>query len=195
MTADLIARRKVRARALAKARRAELTIDRTRAAAQLIRGFPAMEGSAVIAGFWPLGTEIDTRPLLERLAPAHRIVLPVTPRDRRQLSFREWTPGCDMEDGPFGTSHPVGQLASGADPLVPTLVMVPLLAFTSDGDRLGYGGGYYDVTLSALKAENPALRAVGVAFADQQVKHVPVEDTDVPLDAILTEEGFRLFRA
>lgn len=191
MTPELIAKRKARARTLARARRAELSANPN----HLIRGWPAMAPSDIIAGYWPLGTEIDTRPLITRLAQSHRIVLPVTPRDRRRLSFREWTSGCEMEIGSFGTHHPIGTSAFGADPLVPTIVMVPLLAFTPKGDRLGYGGGYYDVTLADLKADNPAVRAIGVAYAGQQVATLPVEDTDVPLDGVLTEEGFRLFRA
>ncbi len=94
-----------------------------------------------------------------------------------------------MEAGPFGTLHPVGELGGGADPLVPDVVLVPLLAFTKAGDRLGYGGGYYDATLAALKAENPALRSVGVAYAGQAVKALPLEETDMRLDHILTEDG------
>lgn len=191
MNADLIAKRKARMRRLAKAQRERMSCD----PAHLIRYWPALAPSAIVAGFWPLGTEIDTRPLLHRLAEDHRIVLPVTPQDRRQLTFREWKPGCDMEEGPFRTQHPVGQSAFGTDPLVPDVVMVPMLAFTSRGDRLGYGGGFYDVTLAALKADNPAVRAIGVAFAAQQVKTLPVIETDVPLDGVLTEQGFRLFRS
>lgn len=190
MNDALIAKRKARARRLAKAQRAHMACDPH----HLIRYWPALESSAIIAGFWPLGTEIDTRPLLRRLSETHRIVLPVTPQDRRRLSFREWTPGSAMEEGPFKTQHPVGQSAFGTDPLVPDVVMVPMLAFTSRGDRLGYGGGFYDVTLAALKDDNPALRAIGVAYAAQQVKTLPVVETDIPLDGVLTEDGFRLFR-
>jgi 5-formyltetrahydrofolate cyclo-ligase len=72
---------------------------------------------------------------------------------------------------------------------VPDVVLVPLLAFTKQGDRLGYGGGFYDATLAALKADKPSLRTVGVAYAGQGVKILPTEPTDVPLDHILTENG------
>ncbi|MEM7727863.1 MAG: 5-formyltetrahydrofolate cyclo-ligase [Pseudomonadota bacterium] len=177
--------RKQQARDRAKAVRATLSADPR----DFVRHWPGMEPSAIIAGYWPIGTEVDVRPLLDKLSDTHRIVLPVTPRDRLRLSFRRWTPGCAMERGPFGTRHPVGRLGDGADPLVPNVVMVPLLSFTRAGDRLGYGGGYYDATLAALKAEDSGLRSVGVAYAGQAVKTLPLEDTDVPLDYVLTEKG------
>lgn len=180
-----LASRKEQARERAKAVRATLSANPR----DFVRYWPGMEPSAVIAGYWPIRDEADVRPLLEKLATTNTMLLPVTPRDRLQLSFRRWTPGCAMEAGPFGTQHPVGEIGEGAAPLKPDVVMVPLLAYTKKGDRLGYGGGYYDATLAALKAENPALRTVGVAYAGQVVKTLPLEPTDVPLDHILTDNG------
>ena len=177
--------RKREARERAKAVRKGLSADPR----DLVRRWPGMEPSAVIAGYWPIGDEFDVRPLLERLSRSHTVVLPVTPQDRLRLSFRRWTPGCAMEAGPFGTRHPVGQVGDGAAPLRPDVVLVPLLAFTRDGHRLGYGGGYYDETLAALKADHPALRTVGIAYSGQRVPVLPVEDHDVPLDHVLTEDG------
>ena len=180
-----IASRKQQARDRARIVRAGLNA----APGDFVRHWPGMESSAVIAGYWPIKDEVDVRPLLERLARSHTIVLPVTPRDRLHLSFRQWTPGAEMESGPYGTSHPVGQMGGGADAPVPDVVLVPLLAFTKGGDRLGYGGGYYDATLAALKAEKPSLRTVGVAYSGQAVRMLPVEPTDVGLDNVLTETG------
>lgn len=185
-----LATRKDQARERAKALRAELRANPR----DFVRSWPALEPSAIVAGYWPIGTEADVRPLLHKLAASHTVVLPVTSRDRRRLSFRRWTPDGEMETGPFGTRHPVGEMGHGEDPLTPTVVMVPLLAFTKDGDRLGYGGGYYDATLTALKVDNPALRAVGIAFSGQKVPTLPVEETDVRLDHILTEKTFMTTR-
>lgn len=180
-----LASRKDQARLRAKQVRAGLSANPR----DFVRYWPGLESSAVIAGYWPIRDEADIRPLLKKLSNDHTIVLPVTPRDRLQLSFRRWTPGCAMEDGPFGTSHPVGQIGDGAELPIPDVVMVPLLAFTKSGDRLGYGGGYYDATLAALKAENPALRTVGVAYFGQLVRTLPLEPTDIALDHILTDTG------
>jgi 5-formyltetrahydrofolate cyclo-ligase len=69
---------------------------------------------------------------------------------------------------------------------------VPLLAFDTNGHRLGYGGGYYDRTLDFLRA-NSTVRAIGVAYAGQEVAELPREAHDHPLDAIITETGVHEF--
>jgi 5-formyltetrahydrofolate cyclo-ligase len=139
---------------------------------------------SMIAGFWPMGDEIDTRPSLHALHQAgHRILLPVTPRRGEALSFRPWQPGCAMQAGRFGTQHP-----ATSETATPDWLLIPLLAFDSAGNRLGYGGGYYDRTLAGL----PAAFRLGIAYAAQLVPAVPVGATDIGLHAIATEAG--LFR-
>ncbi|MDD2704121.1 MAG: 5-formyltetrahydrofolate cyclo-ligase [Acidocella sp.] len=138
---------------------------------------------AVVAGFWPMPGEIDIRPLLEALHErGHRICLPETPKMGLPLIFRAWTPGTDMVTGRFGTCHPLGEI------IHPDLLLVPLLAFDAQGNRLGYGGGYYDRTL----AQRPDAFRLGCAFAAQEVSNVPVEATDLPLHAVVTEAGLRI---
>ena len=145
----------------------------------LLRDFPPPAG-AVVAGFWPLPDEIDIRPVLNALhGRGHQIVLPETPPRGRPLIFHRWTPGDALLPGRFGTQHPAG------DPADPDWLLVPLLAFDSAGNRLGYGAGYYDRTLAGL----PGRIAVGCAFAAQHVGAVPVDATDARLDAIATERG------
>ena len=77
---------------------------------------------------------------------------------------------------------------------MPDFVLVPLLAFTPDGHRLGYGGGYYDRTLAALRAQKPEILAIGLAFAAQEVTHLPLDTNDQLLDWIVTERGARAFQ-
>ena len=79
-----------------------------------------------------------------------------------------------------------------AEAVRPGVVLVPLLAFEARGHRLGYGAGHYDRTLKGLRAEGP-VRAIGLAFAGQEVDRLPTHDGDQPLDAILTERGYREF--
>ncbi len=137
-----------------------------------------------VAAYWPLETEFDTRPLLFHLAKAgRRICLPVVADRGSPLSFHEWMPHTHMKAGYFGVSVP----PADAPIMVPTLLLVPLLAFDRQGNRLGYGGGYYDRTLAELRARDAATTAVGVAFAMQEVDKVPVGAYDQPLDWVLTE--------
>ena len=134
---------------------------------------------AVIAGYWPMGDEIDVRPLLLRLHSDHAIVLPVTPVRGAALRFRRWHPGMAMVPERFGTLAPTGE------EMTPDWLLVPLLAFDRRGGRLGYGGGFYDRTLAGL----PGAVAIGCAFAAQEVAAVPMEAHDIRLHGVVTELG------
>ena len=152
----------------------------TRLAEHVLRDAPPPAG-AVIGGFWPMGEEIDIRPLLHTLeARGHPITLPVTPKRGLPLLFRRWAPGETLARGPMGTQHP-----AAGDELRPDWLLVPLLAFDRAGRRLGYGGGYYDRTLPGL----PGAVAIGCAYALQELPAVPAGPEDWRLDAVATEAG------
>lgn len=145
----------------------------------VLRGADLPPGAAV-AGVWPLPGEIDLRSLWEALhARGHTVLLPQTPGRGKALRFRRWAPGCAMITERFGTQYPDGPEA------VPGIIFVPLLAFDRAGNRLGYGGGYYDRTLAAL----PAARAIGFGYAAQEVPSVPTGPHDRRLGVIFTEGG------
>ncbi|MBF0335111.1 MAG: 5-formyltetrahydrofolate cyclo-ligase [Alphaproteobacteria bacterium] len=139
-----------------------------------------------VAGYWPIGDELDIRPLLTALAEAKcEVALPAVAGRGMPLEFRPWTPGQPLEAGAHGTRHP----PADAGRVRPALLLVPLLAFDREGWRLGYGGGYYDRSLSMLRQSGRVI-AVGVGFAAQEVGRVPHDDHDQRLDAVLTERGF-----
>jgi 5-formyltetrahydrofolate cyclo-ligase len=165
--------------ALARRRGLEPSVAGLALASHVLRGFQ-WPIDTVIAGFWPMGQEIDVRPLLTLLHDkGHRIALPATPPKGNPLEFRLWAPGAMMVPERFGTMRPTGDL------VVPDVLLMPLLLFDAMGNRLGYGGGYYDRTLAGL----PGRFRLGCAFAAQQVDAVPVALYDVPLDAVATETG------
>jgi 5-formyltetrahydrofolate cyclo-ligase len=148
-------------------------------AGHVLRDCPLSPG-AVVSGFWPIGEEIDIRPLLHALYDrGHKVALPVTPRRGEALTFRGWQPGDVLVPERFGTMRPVGAV------LTPDTLLIPLLAFDAAGRRLGYGGGFYDRTLAAL----PGRFRLGCAFAAQQVDAVPVGPYDMRLNAVATENG------
>ena len=140
----------------------------------------APPAGAVVSGFWPIGHEIDIRPLLLALhARGHPVVLPETPKRGNPLIFRVWHPGIAMVPERFGTLRPDGEARE------PDFLLVPLLAFDRRGHRLGYGAGYYDRTLAGL----PGRFRLGMAYAAQELDEVPAGPYDEPLDAVATEQG------
>ncbi|MBK1634666.1 5-formyltetrahydrofolate cyclo-ligase [Rhodovulum adriaticum] len=167
-------------------------LDRRKAAHDPARGAVACERLIAllrpnlgrpVAGYMPIRSEIDPRPAMTALAAHGPVAVPVIAGAGRPLRFRCWSPGCAMVPGPFGASVP-----EHGDEIVPEVLIVPLVGFDRCGARLGYGGGFYDRTLEGLRARGPVL-AVGLAYAAQEIARVPVEPTDQPLDAIVTEAG------
>ncbi|MBT5108582.1 MAG: 5-formyltetrahydrofolate cyclo-ligase [Rhodospirillaceae bacterium] len=145
--------------------------------------------SAVIAGFWPIGSEVDIMPTLARYAVlGHAIALPVVVGRGTPLVFRRWRDGDDMDAGPFHIAEP----KSTAEDLSPDILFVPMLSFDRAGYRLGYGGGFYDRTLRRLRARKPIV-AIGVAYVVQEVSETPHGPDDEPLDWLVTErEAFKI---
>jgi 5-formyltetrahydrofolate cyclo-ligase len=175
-------------RAAALARRDDLREDQRAAAAQAIatRPFPVdIPDRAIVAGYFPIRSEIDPRPLMQALeARGAQLALPVVVARDKSLRFRAWHRDQPLVAGPFNTSHP----HDDAPGIIPDIVLVPLAAFDRRGHRIGYGGGYYDRTLCSLRARKPVL-AAGVAFAVQEVETVPASPHDAVLDIILTDGG------
>ena len=148
-----------------------------------------LEDGDIVAGFWPIKSELDPRPLmaaLTRLGMGN--ALPATPAAGMPLIFHAWKDGDAVIDGLYGTSEP----EPAAPVVTPKLILVPMLAFDDMGYRLGYGGGFYDRTLAQIRAEGNRVRCVGVAYDCQHVEQVPIGIYDAVLDGVLTESGLRL---
>ena len=144
---------------------------------------------AVVSGYLPILDEADPRGLMAALAgKGHVLALPSIIERGAPLVFRRWSDGDATTIDMFGLTEPL----ASAEIVTPCIVLVPLLAFDASGTRLGYGGGYYDRTLTALRAAGKIV-AVGVAYAGQEVTELPRREHDEPLDAVLTEKGMRKF--
>jgi 5-formyltetrahydrofolate cyclo-ligase len=131
-----------------------------------------------VSGFWPIRSEIDPRPLMQRLAAGGcTLALPAVGPDG--LVFRRFAFGDALAPAGFGLSEP----HESACVLSPRIMLVPLAAFDRRGHRIGYGAGHYD---RAIARYAPAL-TIGLAFAVQDVAAIPYEPHDRPLDWILTE--------
>jgi len=139
---------------------------------------------SAIGAYWPIKGEFDALPALFRWSEAdskRRIGLPVVDKQTRHLSFQVWYPGCEMEDDAYGIPKP-----RGTPMFEPSLLLVPCVGFGPRGVRLGYGGGFYDRTLSTL---DPRPTTVGLAFSQGFLPWLEAEPHDVPLDTVLTDEG------
>ena len=150
----------------------------------------------LIGAYWPIKGEFDPLPALHRWKEdgelleepqRRRIGLPVVDREKNTLQFHAWYPGCPMEEDAYNIPKP-----KDTEVIVPTLLFVPCVGYGAGGYRLGYGGGFYDRTLAGLRARHDVL-AVGFAFAAQELPEVPIDQYDQRLDAIVTEQGLRLF--
>lgn len=173
---NTVARQKRTLREELKARRSDAARAAPAAGEQLAAHALKLSG-ACVAAYRPIRAEIDPLPLAMTIAGGGPIALPVTRGPH--IFFRAWKPGEPLVRGAFGIEEPLG------DEVEPDLVLVPLLGFTRRGERLGYGAGHYDRYLAA----HPGVRAVGVAFAAQELTSLPTEPHDVFLEAIATERG------
>lgn len=137
-----------------------------------------------IGAYWPIKGEFDALPALFRWAeaePERRIGLPVVDRETKQLRFHVWYPGCPMEEDAFGILKP-----KDTEAFHPELLLVPCVGYGPGGLRLGYGGGFYDRTLAGL---DPMPFTAGLGFSHGFIPWLQGEPHDVPLDAMLTEDG------
>jgi len=157
--------------------------EAAQAAATRLLGSVPVGAGATVSAYWPMGSELDPRPLMRQLHDSgHPICLPVSARAGLPLVFRAWAPGDDLQPAGFGTQVPREDRPERR----PDLLIVPLLAFDRAGYRLGYGGGFYDRTLADLRAKGRPT-AIGFAFAAQEVAEVPRDGYDQRLDWIVTE--------
>ena len=183
---DEIQIRKERIRREALARRDAMPPEMRQAAAQAIaaREFPlAIAPGAIVSGFIALKSEINPLPLMQKLAgQGARLALPAIAGRGEPLILRAWEPGAPLGRGQWGIREPTADAAE----VEPDILLVPLLVFDRAGHRIGYGAGYYDLTIARLRARK-AVMAVGVAFAVQEVATVPATARDARLDLVLTE--------
>ncbi|MGD0151245.1 MAG: 5-formyltetrahydrofolate cyclo-ligase [Xanthobacteraceae bacterium] len=183
---ETVSIQKVELRTAAQTRRDELSADVRKAAAETIaaRKFPLpITTNTIISGFMPLKSEINPLPLMQKLAAAGaRLALPAIAGRGKPLIMRAWEYGAPLDRGQWGIREP----KPDAPEVEPDILLVPLLAFDRAGYRLGYGAGYYDMTIHRLRGLKP-VTAVGIAFAAQEVPKIPTTPRDERLDLVLTE--------
>ncbi len=173
-------------RAETLARRDALPAAARQAAAEAIaaRAFPVkVAPGMIVAGFSPMKSEINPVPLMRKLSHAGAsLALPAIARRGQPLIMRAWHFGAPLKSGQWGIREPLPE----AGEVAPDILIVPLACFDRQGHRIGYGAGYYDMTINALRAQKKIV-AVGIAYAAQEIERVPATARDERLDLVLTE--------
>ena len=155
------------------------------------RAFPVpVKQGLIVSGYSPLKSEFNPVPLMRQLADAGAsLALPVVDGRGKPLIMRAWSFGDEMASGVWGIREPKPQ----SPDVFPDIMLVPLAAFDRHGHRIGYGAGYYDMTIARIRAMKPVV-AVGLAFAAQEIERVPATAFDARLDLVLTEREIVDFR-
>jgi 5-formyltetrahydrofolate cyclo-ligase len=184
---------KAELRADVLAKRDALPADMRAGAAEAIaaRAFPlAVKPDTIVAGFMPMKSEINPLSLMRKLADAGaQLALPAIAGRGLPLIMRAYKFGDELARGQWGIREP----KPDAKEVAPDILIVPLAAFDRAGHRIGYGAGYYDLTIKTLRAKKN-IAAVGIAFAAQEIPQIPATPRDERLDFVLTERETIDFR-
>jgi 5-formyltetrahydrofolate cyclo-ligase len=162
-------------------------LERAVALQQVLRVWLVGRREVSIGAYWPIKGEFDPLPALYRWtegAPegvTRRIGLPVAHRESGSLRFHVWYPGCETELDAYDIPKP-----KGTEEFAPEMLIVPCLGFGPGGVRLGYGGGFFERTLSSI---DPRPVTVGVSYTHGFLPLLRSGPKDFPLDAMLTEDG------
>ena len=189
---DIARWRKGERERLRAARMAFPVADRRAAAAALLEHLRALlierfDGARgqVFSAYWPIKGEPDLRAIMaDRHAAGAIVALPVVETKAAPLVFRRWTPETRMVRGDWNIPVP----PHDAPAVTPAITLAPLVGWTEDGYRLGYGGGYFDRTLAAL---TPRPFVIGIGYQAARLETIVPQPPDIRLDLILTEAGVR----
>jgi 5,10-methenyltetrahydrofolate synthetase len=140
--------------------------------------------SPVISGYWPIAAEPDLRPWMKAMrASGVQVALPVALKLGEPLVFRDWSPDAPMARGLYNIPYP-----ADGEVVVPDIVLAPLIGFDAHCFRLGFGGGFFDRTLAALR---PKPVAIGVGYAEAEIRTIYPQPHDVRMDWVVTGKGTR----
>ena len=135
-----------------------------------------------VGGYYPCNYEIDDLDTLYFLRNKKvNISLPII-RENNQMDFFEWTNKDPLKINKYGIAEP-----TLGKKIYPDIIFVPLVAYDDDLNRLGYGGGFYDRTISYLEMIH-SITTIGIAFSEQEIKNIPVMQFDKKLDFIVTQK-------
>lgn len=146
-----------------------------------------LSNNKLVAGYYPIKNEVNDLLILNYLKNnGFTTLLPSILKGTKILTFKKYS--YDLINGIFNIKEP-----AGIDVFLPNVILVPLVAFDNNGNRIGYGGGYYDSTINYYKSIGHKILYIGVAYSFQEVEYIEASDFDVKLDAIITEREYKSF--
>ena len=171
---------------LRQKKEAMLPEDRLNKSRRICRHLMALIGNGeTVMVFTSKEKEVNTRPLIMALfAQGNPVVVPIIVKEDCSLRLSYLRDFSALVPSTFGVPEPIGSEIP-ADPKDISTIILPMLGFDREGGRIGYGAGYYDRFLS----KNTGLRKIGIAFGCQEVEKIPVDENDIRMDTIITEEG------
>lgn len=161
---------------------AKLRYDNQKAVLANIEQYLATQRPTSLGIYWPIKAELDCRSLAETLIKqGWQLAVPVINKETKQLDFADWTPETVMVNGIWNIPVP-----AEPDWIRPKQFLIPLVGFDKQSYRLGYGGGYYDRTLAAIKTP---VNKIGVGFEMGRLETIHPHEFDIAMDMIITEQG------
>jgi 5-formyltetrahydrofolate cyclo-ligase len=143
----------------------------------------------LIGFYWPADGELDPSPLLARHPHAQRFLPVLRPGRARRLWFVPFAPGAPLRTNRLGIPEPRRGRRQLRLPWALDLLLVPLVGFDRDCNRIGMGGGFYDRTLAYLRSRTHwrRPRLIGIAHECQRIERIAPRPWDIPLDGVATE--------
>ena len=136
----------------------------------------------ILGGYYPYNYEIDIMPLVEKFQKLNYFITLPKIGMNSEMNFYQWSTKDPLSINKFGIPEPISNKTK-----FPDILLVPLLAFDKNFNRIGYGGGFYDRYINRLKKIKKII-TIGVAYSFQKIKKIPVEKYDIKLDFVVTEK-------
>ena len=137
----------------------------------------------IVGGYYSYNYEANILPVLEKFKKLNYIISLPKIDKRNGMNFFTWPINDPLNINKYGIPEPITNKI-----LYPDILLVPLVAYDEDRNRVGYGGGFYDRYIKKIKRIKKVL-TIGVAFSYQKVKKIPIEKNDIKLDFIITEKN------
>ncbi len=136
----------------------------------------------VLGGYYPYNYEIDILQILEKFEQKKFIITLPKIKKNSQMDFFQWSKNDPLSINKFGIPEPISKVVK-----YPDVLLVPLLAFDKNFNRIGYGGGFYDRYIKKMRKRKKVL-TIGFAYSFQKFKKVPTNNYDIKLDFIITNK-------